>query len=145
MGKSFEVRGVSDVLTSLDKLTKKTELAVKTATSRMASEAEREVKHQIKGHHKEGTKTPSAVGSPPTNITGTLRASVTHEVKKIGFAEFYAWIGPTAVYGRAVELGAPNWESGVTYPFVAPAAKKLTESGKLREIYVNTLKSILYK
>ena len=64
-------------------------------------------------------------GQPPMNRTGNLRRSIRAEKKTEGFAKYSALVGPTIVYGRAVELGgAPTWEPGTKFPYMAPAFAK---------------------
>ena len=55
---------------------------------------------------------------------------------KIGFGNGYvAEVGASMVYARAVELGLPEWKSGVKYPYLAPAAESLKQSGKLNRTF----------
>ena len=117
--------------------------AILNATRLMALEAERVAKEQIKGSHARGTPTPSRIGHPPTNIGGDLRRSIKSDVSRKGFAEYVAQIGPTVVYGRAVELGHPRWKNGTKYPFMAPTGKILRNSPRLRYIYTEALKRAL--
>jgi hypothetical protein len=65
------------------------------------------------------------------NRTGDLRRSIVGEKFRTGFASYSAIVGPTVVYGRAVELGgqyAPRSWKGTTamagFPYMAPAYKK---------------------
>jgi hypothetical protein len=65
------------------------------------------------------------------NRTGNLRRSIRGEKFRTGFGKYEAIVGPTIIYGRAVELGGnwspPSW-SGTTavrgFPYMAPAFKK---------------------
>jgi hypothetical protein len=65
------------------------------------------------------------------NRTGNLRRSIRGEKITKGFAKYEAIVGPTIIYGRAVELGgnfAPRSWKGTTamrgFPYMAPAFKK---------------------
>lgn len=73
----------------------------------------------------------ATAGEPPQNRTGNLRASITFVKTDVGFANYRAVIGPTAVYARAIELGgqfAPKSWQGTSamagFPFMAPAWEK---------------------
>jgi hypothetical protein len=98
--------------------------------------------------HPPYTKSPSAPGSPPASISGTLAASfvVTDEADS-------SLIGPTTVYGREQELGGPmeghpymnyfyegRWwsETLITLaprPTLKPATDEVIETGELSRIY----------
>lgn len=63
-------------------------------------------------------------GHPPMNRTGNLRRSITGEKSSLGFAHYYAVVGPTMVYSRRVELGGGKWKSGTKFPYMQPAFEK---------------------
>lgn len=129
------VTGVKAVINLLKKKQKAVDRRIEQAGKLAGATAVREIKLQIRGSHKRGTKTPSKHGEPPTNISGDLRRSIKYNSKRKGFASYEVIAGPTMIYGRAVELGQSRWGAGVNYPYVKPAAKLLTENGKLLEIY----------
>jgi len=86
-------------------------------------------KEEIKGRRPEGQR--ATAGQPPMNRTGNLRRSIRGEKFKTGFAKYEAIVGPTIVYGRAVELGgtfAPKSWIGTSavkgFPYMQPAFKK---------------------
>lgn len=86
-------------------------------------------KEEIKGRRPKGDK--AVAGQPPMNRTGNLRRSIRGEKFQKGFAKYEAIVGPTIIYGRAVELGGnyspPSWRgtSAVRgFPYMAPAFKK---------------------
>lgn len=91
-------------------------------------------KEQIKGIRPKdefGNWEKATPGAPPMNRTGNLRRSITGEKSKKGFANYTALVGPTMIYGRAVELGgqyAPQSWRGTTamkgFPYMAPAFKQ---------------------
>lgn len=94
------------------------------------------VKLSENGRHPEGTPTPSAPGSPPSIISGTLRASVkTFKPVKRGFGQYSILVGPTVVYGRIQELGGDNLPPR---PYMRPAAD-LSERD-VRNVYINALR-----
>jgi hypothetical protein len=64
-------------------------------------------------------------GQPPMNRTGNLRRSIRGEKYDVGFAKYEAIVGPTMIYGRAVEMGgAPTWTRGQKFPYMSPAYAK---------------------
>lgn len=86
-------------------------------------------KEEIQGRRPAGQK--ATAGQPPMNRTGNLRRSITGDKRQIGFGKYTAIVGPTIIYGRAVELGGefspPSWKgtSAVKgFPYMAPALKK---------------------
>lgn len=86
-------------------------------------------KEEIKGRRPEGQK--ATAGQPPMNRTGNLRRSIRGEKYRVGFASYTAIVGPTIIYGRAVELGgryAPNSWRGTSamsgFPYMSPAYSK---------------------
>ena len=83
-------------------------------------------KEQIEGRRPKGEKATS--GQPPMNRTGNLRRSIRGEKFRTGFASYSAIVGPTIIYGRAVELGgayAPQSWKGTSamagFPYMKPA------------------------
>lgn len=83
-------------------------------------------KEQIEGRRSKGEKATS--GQPPMNRTGNLRRSIRGEKFRKGFASYSAIVGPTIIYGRAVELGggyAPESWKGTSamagFPYMKPA------------------------
>ena len=80
-------------------------------------------KAEIVGKRPKGERTIS--GKPPMNRTGNLRRSIRGEKYNVGFAKYEAIVGPTMIYGRAVEMGgAPTWTRGQKFPYMSPAYAK---------------------
>jgi hypothetical protein len=80
-------------------------------------------KAEIVGKRPKGERAIS--GQPPMNRTGNLRRSIRGEKYNIGFAKYEAIVGPTMIYGRAVEMGgAPTWTKGQKFPYMSPAYAK---------------------
>lgn len=86
-------------------------------------------KEEIKGRRPEGQK--ATAGLPPMNRSGNLRRSIRGEKFRQGFASYSAIVGPTIVYGRAVEIGgqwAPRSWKGTSamagFPYMKPAYVK---------------------
>jgi hypothetical protein len=99
-------------LAGLEKLVARQDMAAKKGTANAAMMVEREIKSvQLTrwGRHSKGTPTHSEPGTPPAQITGTLRASVVTEgPHQKGFGKYEAQVGPTAVYARIQELGGED-------------------------------------
>jgi len=79
----------------------------------------------------DGTWQKATAGQPPMNRTGNLRRSIRGEKFRKGFAKYEAIVGPTIIYGRAVELGgqyAPASWKGTSamagFPYMKPAFTK---------------------
>lgn len=80
-------------------------------------------KAEIVGRRPKGERAIS--GQPPMNRTGNLRRSIRGEKYNVGFAKYEAIVGPTMIYGRAVEMGgAPTWTKGQKFPYMSPAYAK---------------------
>lgn len=80
-------------------------------------------KAEIVGRRPKGERAVS--GKPPMNRTGNLRRSIRGEKYNVGFAKYEAIVGPTMIYGRAVEMGgAPTWTRGQKFPYMSPAYAK---------------------
>ena len=80
-------------------------------------------KAEIVGRRPKGERAES--GKPPMNRTGNLRRSIRGEKYNGGFAKYEAIVGPTMIYGRAVEMGgAPTWTKGQKFPYMSPAYAK---------------------
>jgi hypothetical protein len=81
--------------------------AVRSVVAKSAHLVERKAKEKLTtSSHEPGTPTPSAPGEPPSLVTGNLRRSITVTgPTQVGPMTWKAEIGPTAIYGRAQELG----------------------------------------
>ena len=106
-----------------DKKTAKIDVATRVARDEMMTALMQLAKEQIKGARPKvnGRYTKATPGLPPMNRTGDLRRSIMGEKFRSGFASYSAIVGPTAVYGRRVELGGGNWKAGVRFPYMEPA------------------------
>ena len=134
---------VSDAIKGLDIKNANFLTAVEFATTQVGLEAVSVMKSQIKGAHKRGTPTPSRPNTPPTNITGNLRRSISSSTKRGFGLSYIATVGPGMIYSRALELGMGK--NNVKYPFVLPTAKIMITGGRARAIYVNALRYAVSK
>jgi hypothetical protein len=77
---------------------------------------------RFQGAHAKGQPHIGGTGSGPNVVTGDLRRSIVMDsIMQIGLAHFATTVGPTMVYGRAVELGLRN---GANYPYFHPGVEK---------------------
>lgn len=105
----------------------------------MVVERAAKIKLSQNGRHPEGTPTPSAPGSPPSIISGTLRASVkTFTPTSKGFGKYSVLIGPTVEYGRIQELGGGNLPAR---PYMQPSMEE--SANDVRNVYINALRKYL--
>lgn len=110
--------------------------AARFAIGMAAASVERQAKKNANtGTHPRGQGHIPGTGPGPNVMTGNLRRSI-YSQTKIGFGNAYvAEVGASMVYARAVEMGLPEWKSGVKYPYLAPAAESLKQSGKLNRTF----------
>lgn len=123
------VTNLNSVRQGLTKATSNLDQSVMNLRNEMMAALIQLSKEEIKGRRPEGQR--ATAGQPPMNRTGNLRRSIRGEKFKTGFAKYEAIVGPTIVYGRAVELGgtfAPKSWIGTSavkgFPYMQPAFKK---------------------
>ena len=114
---------------SVTKATKSIDEGARNARDEMMITLIQLSKEEIQGRRPQGEK--ATAGLPPMNRTGNLRRSIRGEKITKGFGKYEAIVGPTIIYGRAVELGgnyAPSSWKGTSamrgFPYMAPAFKK---------------------
>lgn len=132
----IEITNINEVLRGLDNTGDRLQEAVKYAIGMAGLAVERQAKlNAFTGVHKRGTPRIPGSGPGPNKITGQLQRSIKAEVKK-GFGSSYvAEVSASAVYARAVEKGLPEW-GGVKYPYLEPAAVRLSDNGTLRRVFI---------
>ncbi|WP_214103238.1 hypothetical protein [Acrocarpospora catenulata] len=107
------------------------------AADAMALGAEREIKRTLRTtSHPKGAPTPSAPGTPPSLVSGSLRRSVkAGRPRQTGAARWEAKTAPTIVYSRIHELGGWTGRGHRSYlpprPYVRPTRARLVASGDL--------------
>lgn len=128
MGVSIEITNLNDVLASFGKAENKFEEAVQYALTLTAIAVQTEGKK-------------NASGRPGPNVrTGNLRRSITIKNAQKGFSGLYSIdVTATMVYARAVEFGHPRWKPGVKYPYLGPAAQRLSDSGTLNRVFTRAI------
>jgi hypothetical protein len=75
------------------------------------------------GAHGRGQGHLSGTGPGPNVVSGTLRRSIKPTIAQRTPLGWSGTAGPSVGYARAIELGNPNWASGVKFPYLAPAIK----------------------
>tara|TARA_R110000868_G_scaffold374945_1_gene639402 strand:- start:3035 stop:3469 length:435 start_codon:yes stop_codon:yes gene_type:complete len=142
MAGAIVIRNLSDVMAGYKATQKKLEFAAKYAIGIAGLELERQAKINANGPaHTKGT--PRISGFPgPNTVTGNLKRSIFSRTR-IGFGSYIAEVGASMEYARQVELGGGNWPNGVKYPFITPAAEKLSNSGKLSRTFTMAFASKL--
>ncbi len=117
------VTGVDEVKAGLSSVATKLQLAAVANVTEMALEVEAAAKLNFAGSHGKDephvTAGSTDFGPMPNVVTGNLRRSVQAEKpEQSGVFEWSTRVGPTAAYGRAVELGQ-HGHSG--FPYFTPA------------------------
>ena len=128
MSVRIEITNLNQVLAGFDKTEDKFEEAVQYAIGVTGLAVERQAKL-------------NASGRPGPNVrTGNLRRSITTKAMPKGFQGLYTVeVSATMVYARAVEFGHPRWKPGVKYPYLGPAATKLSSNGTLSRVFTTNL------
>jgi hypothetical protein len=127
MGVRLTITNLNDVLAGFDKTEDKVEQAVQYAVTLAGLAVERQAKL-------------NASGRPGPNVrTGNLRRSITTQAMPKGFGTYTVEVRATMVYARAVEFGHPRWKPGVKYPYLGPAAEKLSTNGTLNRVFTTAL------
>jgi len=137
------IRNLGQVFAGMNALEVQVERAAEYGITQAAFAVERQAKKNAStGVHKRGEGHIPGTGPGPNVVTGTLRRSISTEVR-YGFGSYVATVGPTVEYARAVELGSSLWKSGVRYPFLMPAVGYLVSNGMLNRVFTNAFKTKL--
>lgn len=130
MAVRLTITNLADVLASFDATEEKFDLAIRDSIHVTGLAVERQAKT-------------NASGRPGPNVqTGNLRRSITTSEPQKGFGGLYTVeVSATMVYSRAVEFGHPRWKPGVKYPYLGPAAQKLSSNGTLSRVFTLALAS----
>jgi hypothetical protein len=120
--------GLSELQAAFTKVNAQAEATARSIVTKAAAMVEKEAKGNFEGAHAKGD--PHVGGDKPNVVTGNLRRSITHtRVTRFGPFGYSSKVGPTAIYGRRVELGGTSsgWGgSTVTtrpFPYFEPAVK----------------------
>ncbi len=123
------VEGLSESLDAIKAMKAGLDAAAKRITIRSAAAIEAQAKRNFIGSHRKGE--PHVGGSEPNVVTGYLRRSITHTTAtRYLVAAWMSDVGPTAIYGRRIELGYTGGGGGrgrqttKPYPYMAPALRQ---------------------
>lgn len=120
------INNIGQVKRAITSKTRDIDLGARGARDEMMTAFIQLAQEEIRGQRPKGQK--AVTGEPPMNRTGNLRRSIRGEKNKEGFAHYTAEVGPTMVYGRAVELGGQygpkTWRNGENFPYMKPAFEK---------------------
>ena len=121
------VEGLGDFNKAVAAMQRRIANAGRGIVSESLAVVERAAKKNFEGSHPPGF--PHVGGSKPNVVTGHLRRGIrTTPVRRIGVTEWEGDVGPTAIYGRRIELGYPGGGSGPghqrtrPFPYLKPAA-----------------------
>jgi len=124
------LRGVDQFMAAVDGKVATMRAATRAATAKALHLIERTTKQKLGlKSHERGTPTPSGPGEPPALVTGNLRRSI--KVTGPDPVTANSWrgkVGPTAIYGRAQELGDVTGHGVLPpRPYLKPSYDELRE------------------
>ncbi len=125
----IEVTGVEQFLTGVERQIAAFDVAARATVTQGVAWAEATAKGNFQGAHRKGE--PHVGGLRPNIVTGNLRRSITHDpIRRVGVATYASRVGPTAEYGRRVQLGWPGPSDGTpghqvtrAFPYMPDAAE----------------------
>jgi len=122
-----KVEGLGDFNRAVAALQRRIGNAGRGIVSEGLAVVERAAKSNFEGSHPPGF--PHVGGSKPNVVTGHLRRSIkANPVRRTSPVSWEGEVGPTAIYGRRIELGYPGGGSGPghqrtrPFPYLKPAA-----------------------
>lgn len=96
--------GLPDLLTAIESMKTRIDAATGRATSQGGQSIVNEAKANFIGSHPVGF--PHVGGPTPNVVTGNLKRSIrTQTLQPLGQGKYRITAGPTAIYGRIIELG----------------------------------------
>lgn len=119
------VVGLPELFAAIDRITVEAADVAKRIVTTAGADTVREAQANFEGSHAKGQ--PHVGGDRPNVVTGMLRRSIRYTPpERLGMFEYSTQVGPTTVYGRAVELGyaARNVRP---HPYFEPAANHALE------------------
>ena len=129
-GVTFRILGVNELKAAISRMVSEVEATTQEIIRRSQVEVENAAKAGFTAAHTAGTPTPSAAGSPPAVVTGTLRRSIRSDTPTlVGLGGFVGHVYPTSIYARIQELGGQTGRNHATTlparPYLAPALDKV--------------------
>ena len=123
---SIRIGNLASVINSMKVYAEKSDEATQSALGAVAGMIQAQAVRNASGpHHPRNVGHVVWSGEGPNVVSGDLRRSIKTKMRRQGFGSYTATVGPSMVYGRAVELGNPSWKSGVKYPYLVPAFEKV--------------------
>jgi hypothetical protein len=117
------LRGFGDLQAALTRGQAQAALAARSMVELGSMALIREAQANFSGSHKRGQPHVPNANNYPNVVTGNLRRSIHSDgIRMEGPATFTTRVGPSARYGRRVELGL--YPTG-SYPYFGPAVKRL--------------------
>jgi tryptophanase len=114
--------GLSITEDKLKQIATEANAAARVIVTKGAALVIRHAQDRFQGAHAKGQPHIGGAGSGPNVVTGDLRRSIVmNTVLQVGLASYMTLVGPTMVYGRAVELGLRN---GANYPYFHPGVEQ---------------------
>jgi hypothetical protein len=139
MPNSIRIVNLAAVINGLGAFVQRSDEATMFALGAVAGSIQAQAARNASGpHHDRGVGHVAWAGEGPNVVSGDLRRSIRVKMRRQGFGSYSATVGPSMVYGRAVELGNPMWKSGVKYPYLVPAYK--TIEPKAQDIFTKAYK-----
>lgn len=120
-GDGVRIIGLHEFEAAMTKMVADVEAVTRAAVVEGAHAIEAAAKKRATGpaRWRKGVNYPREGG--PGVVTGALRRSImVVGPLRTGVGGFRALVGPTVVYGRAIELGHPRWQRSGGYPYMAP-------------------------
>lgn len=142
-----KVEGLADFNRAMRGLSRRIDQAGRGIASESLAVVERAAKGNFEGTHPPGF--PHVGGAKPNIVTGHLRRSIrSTPVRKTGLASWEGEMGPTAVYGRRIELGypgghGPGHQRTRPFPYIKPGVDE--NRNRLRQIAVKRWSAAVLK
>lgn len=112
-------RGFADMDAALKRAMVQADLAAREIVAVASAELIRDAMANFEGAHRKGEA--HVGGNKPNIVTGNLRRSIRGSgIARGAWGEYKQTVGPTTVYGRAVEMGRPGRSRA--FPYFGPAA-----------------------
>jgi hypothetical protein len=121
----FAVKGLGALEAALTRGEAQVELAARANVQLASLELIKQAQANFSGSHRKHQRHIPNANNYPNVVTGTLRRSIQSDgLRSVAPGVVSTKVGPTTVYGRAIELGNPHSRSGA-YPYFGPAVKRV--------------------
>lgn len=111
--------GLDELYAGIERVSKEADVTAKELVASASALVTKAAQSNFQGAHRRGE--PHTGGDKPNNVTGNLRRSIRPTpIEHVGVYAYMTQVGPTAIYGRRVELG---YLGSRGYPYFEPAAR----------------------